>query len=677
MRDLVVNEALVAMACDAAKCLHGLIAAGEEVPYEVREPGDGSPLCRYEPLTEQFVRDHAGELRRLDSFGAACAALEAAGLAGDYLERMGIAAPAEPRQRAELAGTVFLCRMWLDSTDFTLDDDRLDAAIAELQAGGDGEPGQIEVIVPLRGLQMPVARLDLATASIVRADTVDVPSEARTGEGLGVSPWEPAFLAVVRVEEPGRAGGEDAPDPGFAAVEAFRRLITTLRLFKAGGVGLGPHAWTRTAGDRWRRIATGAGRQRPGGYRLVETELGSFAALSRALSASGSPFARQAAERPGFPAMLRRSLARFEAGLERNVVIEALNDHLLALRFVLEGGGPAGLGLSMRVAALCAEPDGRGQVKAVVDRAIGLERELWSGEVAPGAGTMSPAETAATLEELTRAILTDAAVGHLGSDLRTTADEILLADGLAVGEGDARQRGSTTEWDLEPVAEEADALDEAEEPEGVDATAEPGADEIEVPDWVEVGEERARCGGRRRALPRRGARRHRAGGIRPRPANLTRTEPRAGGGDGDRESKTDLRRAGRARDPTARAGAGRRRRADGDIRARAARRARARSGLEPGPAPHRADPRRAQGAPRSGRRPLPAPRDDRVGHPRDRLRPQAPRQGLRGHLASSDHPRKSRRSHRAERSVAYAFPGGGYPSLSDGNPPRLWRSAPA
>ncbi|MGH2987848.1 MAG: hypothetical protein ACRDLO_14330, partial [Solirubrobacterales bacterium] len=89
MRDLVVNEALVAMAYDAAKCLHGLIAAGEEVPYEVREPGDGSPLCRYEPLTEQFVRDHAGELRRLDSFGAACAALEAADLAGGYLERMG------------------------------------------------------------------------------------------------------------------------------------------------------------------------------------------------------------------------------------------------------------------------------------------------------------------------------------------------------------------------------------------------------------------------------------------------------------------------------------------------------------------------------------------------------------------------------------------------------------
>ena len=462
MRDLVVNEALVAMADDAAKCLHGLIAAGEEVPYEVREPGDGSPLCRYEPLTEHFVRDHAGELSRLDSFGAACAALEAADLAGGYLERMGIEAPAEPRQRAELAGVAFLCRMWLGSTDFTLDDDRLDAAISELQAGGDADRGQIEVIVPLRGLQMPVARLDLATASIVRADTVDVPIEARTSEGLGVSPWEPTFLAVVRVDEPGRAGGEDSPDPGIAAVEAFRRLVTTLRLFKAGGVGLGPHAWTRSVGDRWRRIATGAGRPRPGGYRLAETELGGLTAFSRALAVPGTPFSRHADERPGFPAILGRSLARFEAGLERNVVVEALNDHLLALRFVLEGGGPAALDLSMRVAALCAEPDRRAEVKAVVDRAIGLERELWSGEPAPGAGSTSPAETAAMLEELVRAILTDAAAGHLGSDLRTTADEILLADGFAVGDGAGEQRGGTTEWDLEPVSEEADPLEAVE-----------------------------------------------------------------------------------------------------------------------------------------------------------------------------------------------------------------------
>jgi hypothetical protein len=447
MRDLVVREALVEMARDAAKCLHGLISEGEELPYEVREPGDGSPLARYEPLTELFVRDHAGDLRSLDSFGTACAALESVALSGPYLERMGIGVPADERRRGELAGLAFLCRLWMGTTDFTLDDERLEVAIAELDAVGEASVGQIDVIVPLRGLTMPVSRLDLAPASIVRSDTVEVPADARSSEGLGVAPWEPAFLAFVRVDIADYEGGE--AEAGLAAVDAFRRLITTLRLFKSGGVGLGPHAWTRAGGDRWRRIATGSGRQRPGGYRLSDAELGELAAFSRALSSAGTPFSRQVSERPGFPAALRRSINRFEAGLERNVVVEALNDHLLALRFLLEGGGPADLGLSMRVAALCAEPEERPDVKAVIDRAIGLERELWSGEPAAGGSSVTPAETAAELEELARMILKDAAAGHLGSDLRTAADEILLADGLAVGDGAGEQRGGTSEWDVD------------------------------------------------------------------------------------------------------------------------------------------------------------------------------------------------------------------------------------
>src|SRR5436190_2658882 len=61
---------------------------------------------------------------------------------------------------------------------------------------------------------------------------------------------------------------------------------------------------------------------------------------------------------------------------------------------------------------------------------------------------LGPVEAAAWVEELTRAILKDAACGHLGADLRATADEILLADGLAIGEGSDAQRGSTAEWSL-------------------------------------------------------------------------------------------------------------------------------------------------------------------------------------------------------------------------------------
>jgi hypothetical protein len=455
MRDLVVREGLGAMADQAAECLRALVDAGEEIPYEVRDAGDGSPLCRYEALTERFVHAHAAELRGLDSFGVASATLESTGLAGAYLDRTGIAVPADARERAELASLVFLCRLWTDSSDFSLDSERLDAAIGEVELGGDVPVGEIEIIVPLRGMQMPVSRLDLEGVTIVRADTVDVPAEAQAGELHGASPWEPAFLAVVRAPDP-EAGETESRESDAGAVESFRRLVTTLRLHKAGGVGLGPHAWTRIAGDRWRRIATGAGKPRPGGYRLAEEELADLAALSRALASPSSPFGRQTAERPGFPSALGRAISRFEAGLERNVVIEALNDLLLSLRFVLEGGGPASLGLPIRVAALCAEPERRGEVKAVVDRAIGLERELWSGEPAPAAHGLTPAETAIELEELVRAILKDAACGHLGSDLRATADEVLLADGFAVGEGAGEQRGATAEWDVRDSDAEED-----------------------------------------------------------------------------------------------------------------------------------------------------------------------------------------------------------------------------
>jgi hypothetical protein len=457
MRDLVAPEALRTMARDAAKRFRELVAAGHEIPYDVQEPGNGSPLPRYVPLTQRFVRDHAPALLELDSFGSACAAIESAELAGPYLEEFGIDVPPDSRERAELAGTVFLCRLWTDSTDFSLDGDRLGEAIAELEAGGETREDEIEVVVPLRGLQMPVVRLELATATIVRADTVEVPAEARASEGAGAAGWEPTFLAAARVRA-GEASEHDGgrnPDAGARSVEAFRQLITALRLFQPGGIGLGPYAWTRAGADRWRRIATGAGRPRRGGYRLAEDALGDLITLSRVLAYRSAPLGRPGQDGPGVQGVVARAISRFEAGLERNVVLEALNDYLLALRFVLEGGGPADLGLAMRVAALCAEPEQRSETKAIVDRGLALERELWSGEPAPAAeGAPTAAETAVAIEALTRAILRDAACGHLGGDLRVTADEILLADGLAVGEGEADQRGGSEEWDLPPEGQD-------------------------------------------------------------------------------------------------------------------------------------------------------------------------------------------------------------------------------
>jgi hypothetical protein len=289
-------------------------------------------------------------------------------------------------------------------------------------------------------------------------------------------------------------------------VEAFRQLVTTLRLFKSGGVGLGPYAWTRAGSNRWRRIATGAGRPRAGGYRLVEEELTDLAVFSRTLAFRSTAFGRPAKSGAGFSGALARAITRFEAGLERSVVIDALNDYLLALRFILEGGGAAQLGLPIRVAALCAEPEQRNETKAIVDRAEAVERELWSGEPAPvSEGAPTPAQTAVAIEELTRAILRDAACGHLGADLRSTADEILLADGLAVGEGKAEQRGGAEEWDATPedvaadetremsVEELEDELDadSAESPAGSEPQASQDTLWMDVPaEWQEPPHER-------------------------------------------------------------------------------------------------------------------------------------------------------------------------------------------
>ena len=430
------------MARDAAKRFREQIASGGEIPYDIQESGDGSPLPRYTPLTERFIREHAPLLREHDSFGAACAAIEAAELASSYLAECGVDAPADARRRAELAGVVFLCRLWEDSTDFSLDADRLRTAIAEIEAGGDAGAGEIEVIVPLRGLRMEATRLELATATIVRADTVDVPPEARASEASGGAGWEPTFLAVTTVAARPEPSGDEDADPGTRTVEAFRTLITTLRLYKEGGVALGSHAWTRVASGRWRRVATGAGRPRPGGYRVAESEMGELTAFAKAVAGRSAH-----GDRGRLSGAVGRAISRFEAGLERTAAVDALNDYLLALRFLLEGGGPADMGLGMRVASLCADPDGRSDVKRTIDRALALERELWSGEPAIGGEAHTPADTAAEVEDLARAILKDAACGHLGADLRATADEILLSDGLAVGDGAGDQRGETAEWE--------------------------------------------------------------------------------------------------------------------------------------------------------------------------------------------------------------------------------------
>jgi hypothetical protein len=448
VRDLVVRERIEALARDAAERLRGLVASGEEIPFGVAGPDEGSAFSQYAPQTGRFVREHWAALAELDAFSDARDAIVAAELAGPYLDQLDEPVPPDEDRRAEGALIALLSRLWEGYSDFPTDGEPLAAALRELEGCAEGPDGEAEVVAPLIGFHMPTVRLALEGATLVRADVIEVPDEVRRTEGTRHAAWEPQFLAVVRGpaaadEDPGSIGGTEAIAPGVA----LRKLVTTLRLFKAGGVGLAPYAWSRTPGDRWRRLATGAARPRPGAYRLTDSELGDLAALSRALGNGPRPLGGSGTGPRGGAGTVGRALSRFEAGLERPALLEALSDYLLALRYLLDGGGAADVGLPMRVAAICGEPAQRPEIKAQVERALALERTLMRGELPATGEQEGPLELVAEIEERARSILREAASGHLGSDLRAAADETLLADGLAVADGAVELRGATAEWD--------------------------------------------------------------------------------------------------------------------------------------------------------------------------------------------------------------------------------------
>jgi hypothetical protein len=433
VRDLVVRESLERLAEDAGERLRELVAEGEELPYDVTAPGEDSPFAQFAPQTTRFIRSHATALLDLGSFGPACSAIASAEIARPYLERLGEPIPNDPGRSAADAVVTFLCRVWEGSAEFPLDSSRIEAALGELEDTSEPQRGEAEVLVPVLGLQMPTSRLELASASLVRAETIDAPQEARHAEGAQRSAWEPLFFAVVKRP---MGGSDDGEGPG----PALRELITALRLFKPGSVGMGPHAWARSSGDRWRRISTGAGHPRSGSYWLTGSELSDLVDFSKAAAGLSSR------------ASLARAISRFEAGLDRPSLLDAISDYLLALRMVLEGGGPAGVELPMRAAALRAEGPDRDRIKLSLERALAMEAAIVAGGKPDTAGG-SPLELVAEIESVVRSILRDAVRGRHGADLRAAADEMLLADGLAVGEGTSALRGSTAEWgavDSEP-----------------------------------------------------------------------------------------------------------------------------------------------------------------------------------------------------------------------------------
>jgi hypothetical protein len=426
VRDPNLQEAFRRLAAEAATRFTSLVATGEELPFDVAENPGEHTFYRYVPLTGRFVRAHADELRSLPAFGPACSAVDAGGIAAPYLEARGESVPEDEVERAERMLIAFIARLWEGSAEFTIDKPRLDAAIRELDVEVQEAADADVLMAPLVGLQMPLARLELPSGvRIVRADTVEAPIEATRSEGMQRNAWDPQFLAL--------AEREDGPGGSAPAMELMHDLISILRLFKEGGVGLGSHAFTPTGEGTWRRIPTGVPATRPGGYRLSEAEAEELAEFARRLEA-----------RPDPDGSLAWAVSRFEMGCDRPTALGGVSDHLLAMRALFEGSGPVGANLPMRAAALIAEARERPEAYEKLQAAFELERAMMAGrEFDLGAAT----GLAAWLEDAARAIVRGAALGEHGSDVAASADESLVASGLEAGEGSVEQMGEADEWD--------------------------------------------------------------------------------------------------------------------------------------------------------------------------------------------------------------------------------------
>ncbi|HEY1355947.1 MAG TPA: hypothetical protein VGF09_06495, partial [Solirubrobacterales bacterium] len=414
MRDPVLNQAIKQLAAEAATRFATLVASGDQIPFDVDEQaGPDSPFHSYRPLTSEYVLGREGELRSLPGFEAARDAVDVADVAAAYLEGQGAAVPVDSGERATQMLVAFFAALWDGCTEFSLDRARLDGALALLDAELCDVDETDFLIAPIVGLQMPLPRLHLPHGmQAVRADAIEAPVEAMRSEGMGRRAWEPQFLAIAEQGD----GAESAAE----AMRQLHELITVMRLFKEGGVGLGPHAFARTGEGAWKRVATGAGAVRPGGYLLTRSEAESLAEFASSLEV-----------RPDPDGALAWAVERFEMGRSRESAMRGLSDHLLAMRSVLGGDGPVGASLPKRAAALIEDdPVARGVCHERIEAAIALERSLMAG--GPPAGTP---ELAAWVEEGVREILRQAALGEISTDLGAAADDSLIALGLA--EGDA------------------------------------------------------------------------------------------------------------------------------------------------------------------------------------------------------------------------------------------------
>lgn len=411
MRDRALHAILRGYAVEAAARLTAETADGAELRFELvcGDPRPGQvPLYCYRPLTGEFIDERQDLLAALPSHAAAVRALSVVERVSAYLRRRGEARPpSQPRERAELALRALLHAVFAERSRFEFDAERFERAYAELEEALYEGRCVTVVLAPLLGLALDPATDELQLdhgLSLIRADALEeAPPEAGwDGEG------QPRLLAMVQLSH-----DPLAPPPLPLAQRRLRHLLTGLRLYSPGAYALETVGWMRVGGGAWRPIAIEGG----GGGGLAvplpagsEDELRAFCSLVEHRLPVDGPVAW--------------ALRRFELGCTRSAPAEALSDHLLALRALLEPEGPASGRLAWRVAAICAPPDRRREVTERLAAAIALEREV----IATGA----PADAAARelvdeVAEHLRALLHDIIFGHLESDPVAFADELLGA----------------------------------------------------------------------------------------------------------------------------------------------------------------------------------------------------------------------------------------------------------
>ncbi len=336
---------------------------------------------------------------------------------------------AEPALRAMLE------RLYEDATSFRFPEERFERVMADVEQTLEQGVAPAMIVAALPGLELAADVLELGGGlSIEQGPDVDAPPEAAWSEDGET----PRAVVVLRFD---LDDGDDLPVT--EARDRFRGLVEGLRLYRAGAVTLPGIGFARENEGRWQPLELeGAGAAR--GEPLLLT----------ADDSAALPGFLEAVERSPRRPQVAWAIRRFDMGCSRPLEAEALSDHLLALRALLDVDGDS---LPLRLAALCAEEGERRGLQRRLERAVELERALMGGGHDPGLRSgESPRALASELEAHVRALLRDVLCGYLDADLGAVADDILLeVPEPAPGEVSARDMRRTQETN------EMDALDPA------------------------------------------------------------------------------------------------------------------------------------------------------------------------------------------------------------------------